>query len=154
VHRTSRQSAVELALSVPLLIVLPLAAVEFGRIFYTQISVTNAARAGVQYGAQNITTASDTNGTQQAALADAPNITGLTATASHFCQCANDGASTCLATDRLLGQSSPALRQSQHECRLHADDELSRPARKHDAHWRGDDARAAVRPCDDESAQG
>jgi Flp pilus assembly protein TadG len=90
------QSAVELALSIPLLIVLLLAAVEFGQIFYTQTCVTNAARAG----AQNITTAGGTAaGIEQAALADAPNISGLPATASHFCQCANGGASTCLATD-------------------------------------------------------
>jgi Flp pilus assembly protein TadG len=93
------QSVVEFALSVPLLIVLLLAAVEFGQIFYTQISVINAARAGVQYGAQNITSAGDASGMQQAALADAPNIAGLTATATHFCQCANGSASTCLATD-------------------------------------------------------
>jgi Flp pilus assembly protein TadG len=93
------QSSVELALSIPLLIVLLLASVEFGQIFYTQICVTNAARAGVQYGAQNITTAGDTSAAVQAALADAPNVTGLTATASHFCQCANGAASTCLATD-------------------------------------------------------
>jgi Flp pilus assembly protein TadG len=93
------QSAVELSLSIPMLIVLLLAAVELGRIFYIQISVSNAARAGVQYGAQSITIASNNTGIQQAALADAPNITGLTATASHYCQCANGNASTCLATD-------------------------------------------------------
>lgn len=97
--RDRGQSSVELALSVPMLIVLLLAAVELGRIFYVQISVSNAARAGVQYGAQSITIANDNNGMQQAALADAPNITGLTATASHYCQCANGAASTCLASD-------------------------------------------------------
>ena len=99
-HRAAGgQSAVELALSIPLLLVLLLAAVELGRIFYVQISVSNAARAGVQYGAQSITTASDNNGMQGAALADAPNITGLTATGSHYCACANGSSSTCLATD-------------------------------------------------------
>ncbi len=95
----SGQSAVELALSIPLLVLLLLAGVELGRIFYIQISVSNAARAAVQYGGQSITTANDNNGMQGAALADAPNITGLTATASHYCQCANGNSSTCLATD-------------------------------------------------------
>jgi Flp pilus assembly protein TadG len=99
-HRHSRgQAAVELALSVPLLITLFLLVVETGRAFYIAISVSNAARAGVQYGAQNLTTATDNTGMQNAAIADAANISGMTATASHFCQCSNGSASTCLSTD-------------------------------------------------------
>lgn len=36
---------------------------------------------------------------EQAAANDAPNITGMTATATHFCICADGSASTCLSTD-------------------------------------------------------
>jgi len=93
------QAAVELALSVPLLITLLLLVVETGRAFYIAISVSNAARAGVQYGAQNLTTATDNTGMQNAAIADAANVSGMTATASHYCQCSNGTASTCLSTD-------------------------------------------------------
>jgi hypothetical protein len=36
---------------------------------------------------------------QSAASNNAPNITGMTATASHYCVCSDGSASTCLATD-------------------------------------------------------
>lgn len=93
------QAAVELALSLPLLLMMFLVVVETGRAFYIAISVANAARAGVQYGSQNLSTAADNTGMQAAAAIDAPNITGLTETASHFCKCSDGSASTCLATD-------------------------------------------------------
>ena len=32
-------------------------------------------------------------------VADAPNITGMTAVATHFCKCSDGTASTCLSTD-------------------------------------------------------
>jgi len=98
-RRSRGQAAVELALSVPLLLMMFLVVVETGRAFYIAISVANAARAGVQYGAQNLTTANDNAGMQLAASNDAPNLTSMTATASHFCVCSDGTASTCLATD-------------------------------------------------------
>lgn len=93
------QAVAELAFSVPLLIVLLLVVVEAGRICLFAMALASAARAGVQYGAQNLTTVSDNAGIQNAALAGAPNISGMTATGSHFCQCSDGTASTCLATD-------------------------------------------------------
>lgn len=98
-RRSRGQAAVELALSLPFLITLLLLAVETGRAFYVAISVSNAARAGVQYGAQNLTTAADNSGMQNAAIADATSISGMTATASHFCRCSDGSGSTCLSTD-------------------------------------------------------
>ena len=53
----SGQASVELALSLPLLLMMFLVVVETGRAFYIAISVANAARAGVQYGSQNLSTA-------------------------------------------------------------------------------------------------
>ncbi|HZC46269.1 MAG TPA: TadE/TadG family type IV pilus assembly protein [Candidatus Acidoferrum sp.] len=97
--RRRGQASVELALSLPLLLVMFLVVVETGRAFYIAISVSNAARAGVQYGAQNLTTAADNAGMQSAAANDAPNIAGMTAIATHFCVCSDGTASTCLATD-------------------------------------------------------
>jgi Flp pilus assembly protein TadG len=97
--RARGQAAVELALSLPLLLMMFLVVVETGRAFYIAISVANAARAGVQYGAQNLSTAADNSGMQAAAANDAPNIAGMTETASHFCQCSDGTKSTCLATD-------------------------------------------------------
>jgi Flp pilus assembly protein TadG len=97
--RTRGQASVELALSLPLLLMMFLVVVETGRAFYIAISVSNAARAGVQYGSQNLSTAADNAGMQSAAANDAPNVAGMTATATHFCICANGTASTCLSTD-------------------------------------------------------
>jgi Flp pilus assembly protein TadG len=93
------QASVELALSLPLLTALLLIIVEAGRICLVAIALASAARAGVQYGAQNLTTVSDSAGMQAAALADAPNLTGMTATPVHYCKCSDGTTSTCLATD-------------------------------------------------------
>ena len=47
---TSRaQSLVEFAILLPLVLVLVISAVELGRVFYTQIVITNAAREGAYY---------------------------------------------------------------------------------------------------------
>src|ERR1700733_11982702 len=93
------QSCAELAFSIPLLIVMLLVVVEAGRICLVAISLTSAARAGVQYGAQNLTTVSDSSGMQSAAKADAPTLAGFAATATHYCQCADGSSSTCSASD-------------------------------------------------------
>jgi Flp pilus assembly protein TadG len=97
--RRRGQAAVELAFSVPLLIVLLLVVVEAGRICLVAVALSGAARAGVQYGAQDLTTVSDVTGMQNAAKADAPNLTGMTAIATYYCQCSDGSTSACLATD-------------------------------------------------------
>ena len=66
-RRGRGQASVELALSLPLLLMMFLVVVETGRAFYIAISLANAARAGVQYGAQNLSTAADNAGMQTAA---------------------------------------------------------------------------------------
>lgn len=43
------QSLIELALLLPLLLILVIGALEFGRLFYTEIVITNAAREGAYY---------------------------------------------------------------------------------------------------------
>ncbi len=53
--------------------------------------VSNAARAGVAYGAQSTTTASDINNIRLAATQDAPNLTGMTAVATQACSCESAG---------------------------------------------------------------
>ncbi len=72
----------ELALTLPLLLLILLGAAEFARFAWASIVTTNAARAGAQYGAQTNTTASDATGMQTAALNDGVNLAGLTATSS------------------------------------------------------------------------
>jgi Flp pilus assembly protein TadG len=82
------QSAVELAMVTPVLIVLLLGAADMGRAFYFGIAANSAARAGAQYGSQSVITAADSAGMRAAAQTDAANISGLSVTASQ-CTCAS-----------------------------------------------------------------
>jgi len=118
-HRTRAQASVELALGLPLLLMMFLVVVETGRAFYIAISLANAARAGVQYGSQNLSTAADNAGMQAAATNDAPNLVAMTATATHFCVC-SDGSAADLPRDRLRRQPSPALHAGQHQRVIYA----------------------------------
>lgn len=88
---------VEFAIVAPFLILLLLGLIEMGRYANFAVLVGDASRAGVQYGAQNITTAADDPGMQLAALNDGQNTTGMTAAASQSCKCAD--LSPCLTTD-------------------------------------------------------
>jgi Flp pilus assembly protein TadG len=68
------QAVVEMVLVMPLLLLLFLGAVEFGRVFYAGIEVTNAAQAGAAYGAQNHALAGDITGIKAAAVKDGGNL--------------------------------------------------------------------------------
>ena len=70
----SGQGLIELALTLPFLMLILLGAAEFARFAWASIETTNAARAGVQYGAQTDITASDDSGMQTAALNDGVNL--------------------------------------------------------------------------------
>src|SRR2546428_1379436 len=68
----------ELALVLPLSFVLFIGILAFGRVYYSAIAVSHAARAGVQYGAQDNIKSGDFAGMRQAAsdaLRDACNFT-------------------------------------------------------------------------------
>lgn len=95
----SGQAIVEVAVTLSLLVLIVLGAVQFGQIAYTSIQVANAAKAAVQYGAQNGFTAADTTGITTAATSAAPTLTGLTATPTVACVCSDGSASTCQNTD-------------------------------------------------------
>jgi Flp pilus assembly protein TadG len=95
----SGQALVESALVLPLLAIILIGATEFAMMAYAAIEVSNAAKAGVQYGASNGSAASDTSGIATAASNDAVNVTGLTTTSSYSCICSDGSASTCQPTD-------------------------------------------------------
>jgi Flp pilus assembly protein TadG len=107
-RHTAGGALVELALIVPIFTILLLGAAEFGRLAYAAIEVSNAARAGVAYGSQSSSTASNLTGMQTAATNDGPNVAGLTATASQFWSCSNAPSTqsstppTCTAGNHLL----------------------------------------------------
>jgi Flp pilus assembly protein TadG len=95
----SGSAIAELAVIAPLLVILVIGLIEVGRFAQYSILVANAARAGAQYGAQNLGTAADIAGMQAAAQSDGQNTAGLSATAIQFCRCADGTASTCQPTD-------------------------------------------------------
>jgi Flp pilus assembly protein TadG len=95
----SGNALIELALSAALLVTLLLGSVELGMLAYSSIEISNAAHAGAQYGSQNHTSAKNSSGMQTAALQDAPNVSGMTATSSLSCVCANGTTSTCAVGD-------------------------------------------------------
>lgn len=81
---------VELAIAIPMLMLLLVGLIETGRYAYYSILVGNAARAGVQYG---MTHSAAFAGMQTAATTDAQGVSQISATATNYCYCW-DGAST------------------------------------------------------------
>jgi len=79
------QGATELALALPLVVVLLFVVCQFAPVFY--VGVASAARTGVQYGAQSYVKAIDTSAMNAAATSDGKYIPGLTASSTHFCMC-------------------------------------------------------------------
>lgn len=75
---------------------LAVGAYDFGNLGYQKIAITSAARAGVQYGAQDQVTAADTAGMIQAARNDAADVnSALNITARQYCTCPIQGELSC-----------------------------------------------------------
>ena len=112
-HNQFGGALVETALTAPVLVFMLLGMVEFGRVAYIAIETSNAARAAVSYGSQNLVTASDTSGMQAAAQMEASGLASqnvsLTVNAVGNCSCSSPdttvtpfacaGASTALCPD-------------------------------------------------------
>jgi len=96
------QAIVEMTLLLPFFLLLLMGVIDFSRVFYTALTVSHAARAGAQYGAQSNGKSQDTAGMQAAAIAAAQDdidTSSLTVTATSFCKCTTDGITlTALAT--------------------------------------------------------
>jgi len=95
----SGQALVELAVILPVALMLLVGIAEMGRYANASIVVSHAARAGTQYASQNRVTASDTTNIIQAAENDAPSFTSMTVTPNHYCTCSDGSSSTCQSTD-------------------------------------------------------
>jgi Flp pilus assembly protein TadG len=92
----SGQSLIELALLTPVLLILVVGIAEVGRYSYLDILVSNAARAGAAWGAQNLPSSADTTDITTAATNDCQNCSSLTTGAltvasSPVCTCDNGG---------------------------------------------------------------
>jgi Flp pilus assembly protein TadG len=103
---------VEFVLTMPVLTALLVGAGELGWMTYASVEVANAARAGVSYGCQTSATAGDTPSIQNAAAADAPDITLGTTTVSASCICSDGTGATsgaCVATSCSSSQPETIL---------------------------------------------
>ncbi len=79
---------VELAVVLPVLILLAIGVMDYGRVFFTSIAVSNAARAGAEWGAQRLGVNSD----KFTEMADFAKLEGAQAgtinvTANRTCRC-------------------------------------------------------------------
>ena len=68
------QSLAEFAVLLPILLILALGAVDYGRVYFAYISVTNAARNGAQYGSTGLDAAADEAGVRAAALEETSDL--------------------------------------------------------------------------------
>lgn len=94
---TSGGAAVELAVVFPVLLLLIIGVVDYGRVLYTAVTVANAARAGAEYGASDPPlSAMDTVGMKAYAQADGNNAGTLTLAAQRYCECSGT-ATACVA---------------------------------------------------------
>lgn len=94
IWRNERGGAlVEAALTAPVLVFMLLGMVEFGRVAYIAIETSNAARAAVAYGSQNLITAVDTRGMTFAAQQEASGLAAqnvsLSVSAVGNCSCSS-----------------------------------------------------------------
>jgi Flp pilus assembly protein TadG len=89
---------VELALTMPLLLLLLFGAGDFARAFYAAVTLTSAAGVGAMFGTRSIGAASDVAGITLAAQNDAQNLIGMTVAATKYCECPDGSSIACTAT--------------------------------------------------------
>jgi hypothetical protein len=88
---------VELAVAIPILLLLAIGVGEYARLYFTQITVANAARSGAEYGVK-------TNGnvdsmTYGARIEAGKDSVGMVITAGTFCNCPDGNAADCVTGD-------------------------------------------------------
>ena len=84
---------VELAMCLPLLVLILVGTADFARVFYTSIELTNAARAAAQAGAYGLAQSDPVAGPMQATANTASNITPSSVTVLRSCSCVSDDGS-------------------------------------------------------------
>jgi Flp pilus assembly protein TadG len=92
--RQRGQAILELVLVLPILLMLTLGVIEFGRAAYYDIAVCDAARAGAQYASQSLADSQDFNSIQAAALSNSQTDMGVAVTVNrpqYSCVCPGTG---------------------------------------------------------------
>jgi Flp pilus assembly protein TadG len=98
----SGQSIVEVALFLPVFMLLLVGAIDLGRLSQFDTALASGARAGAQYGSLNLITADDSAGMTTAADNDMSNLSltgsSVSVVPSNFCKCADGTTASCTAT--------------------------------------------------------
>ena len=102
-HSPRGYATVEFALVLPLLIFLVAAAADYGKLMRAAIAVSDAARAGAEFGSLKPANAGNLPGMRGAALAAAPDIPGLDARAVQTCKCSDGTEVKCAGGTCLNG---------------------------------------------------
>ena len=90
---------VELALMMPIMMFLLVAVLEFARVAYAAIEVSNAAKAAVQYGASSIGASADATGMLNAATSDAEDLQTTAAGGTSLISFPTAPVVTCICSD-------------------------------------------------------
>jgi len=107
-HRSAGSTMVELALGLPLLLLLTLGAMDLGRMYFHAVTAANAAATGAFYGAQSNVKTGHFDDMVTAAKQDAEDIGTVTATAERFCGCP-DGTKVACAAATCAGYGPPRV---------------------------------------------
>jgi len=97
--RSERGGAlVELAVVLPVLVLIAIGVMDYGRVYYTSVTVANAARAGAEWGAYGKAGSStDDANIQNFAKIEGAEAGTLTVTSSHVCRCSPTGGTVSCA---------------------------------------------------------
>jgi Flp pilus assembly protein TadG len=104
-HRQRGNALIETAIGISVMVWLLLGISDVVGIFNTSLALSNAARAGAQYGSRSVLTAADTNGMIAAAKQDAPSLSTISVTATQ-CTCATGSTVTACATTYCTNSAS------------------------------------------------
>lgn len=100
---------IELAVVLPVLILVAIGIMDYGRVFYTSIAVSNAARAGAEWGAQRLgVNSADFTGMQDFAKLEGAQAATINVTANRKCRCTATEVACPTTTDCGGGYGPPA----------------------------------------------
>jgi hypothetical protein len=94
-NATQGGAVLEFALTAPMLLLLTLGAVDFGRAFYYSMTISHAAETGALYGARNVVSTGHSDWMQKQASLDAQDVGAVKVAASRFCMCPNGDKVDC-----------------------------------------------------------
>jgi Flp pilus assembly protein TadG len=140
------QSSVELALVAPVLILLLVVSGDFAPLFFTDIALNHAARAGAQYGSQTVITAADNTGMTRAVTTTGASIAGLAVTTKQCICGVSATVAACGAGLQLRQRPVGHLRRSRYFGNLHHPHQVSGDADVGPVDGQGDHGGPAMRP--------